>query len=150
MALRQYNPLQVVAAWDTATGSVDILDGRIGDGVFISVTSANQRWTMETDAHGNATRVKNNNKSGVISIALAADSETNTLLSARVVADDISENVVGAIVITDLNGLTLIEADGCFLDGMPSTVSYGPARGQQAWNFQCAAIRTFVGGFNLA
>lgn len=149
-ALRQYDPLQVVGSWNTDTGSVDFLDGRIGDGIFVSVTVANQRWTMETDAHGNATRVKNNNRSGVISIALAADSPTNLALSARVAADDVAENVVGAIVLQDLNGTTLVEAEGCFLDGLPATIDYGPARGQRAWTFQCAAIRAVLGGFSLA
>lgn len=148
--LRQYNPLAVVGSFDFAGGSVDFLDGRVGDGTFVSIQHANQRWTLETDAHGNACRVKNSNRSGQLSIALSADSPTNGVLSALVVADDISENVVGAIVIKDENGGTIVEADGAFLDGMPSTVDYGPARGTRAWTFQCGAIRTYVGGFNAA
>lgn len=146
--LRQYNPLQVVGSWTTATGSVDILDGRI-DGSFLQTTSDNKRWARENDQHGNATRVKMNNRGGTITVTLSASSPTNSQLSARVEADDATEAVVGFLLLKDLNGNTVVEADGAFLEDIPDP-SFGSDRGSRAWVFQCAAVRKFVGEHDIA
>lgn len=148
--LRQYNPTKVVGSWATPTnlGVIDILDGAI-DGEFLGETSDNPRWTREHDRHGNATRVRNNNRGGSFAVTISASSPTNTRLSLAVEEDDISESVVGPLVLKDLNGNTVIEADGAFIADM-ATVSFGAERGSRVWIFECAAKRTFVGGHNKA
>lgn len=146
--LRQYDPIQVVGSWSTPAGVVDILDGRIS-GEFFSTSKDNPRWSREFDAHGNATRVKNNNRGGSFSVTLSASSPTNAILSARVAADYLSENLVGPMILKDLNGDTVLEADGCFIEDVPD-LSFGQERGSRTWVFQCAALRIFAGGHELA
>lgn len=146
--LRQYDPLQVVGSWTTPSGVVDILDGRI-EGEFLRVLRDNKRWTREHDAHGNATRVKNNNRGGAVEVVISASSPTNAALSKRAQADDLTENVVGALLLKDLNGNTVIEADGAFIEDVPDP-SFGNTRGDRTWIWQCAAVRPNLGGHNLA
>ncbi len=146
--LRQNDPLKVVASWTTPLGVINILDGRI-DGDYMTVASDNKRWTRDHDGNGNATRTKNNNRGGTVSITLSASSPLNDRLSQAVQADDLSDNVVGVLVIKDLSGTTLIEADGAFLEDAPDP-TFGNNRGQRVWVWQCASQRRFVGGHNLA
>lgn len=148
--LRQYNPLQVVGSFTTPGpfGTVDIVDGSI-DGEFAAVASDNPTWTREHDRAGNSTRVKNNNEGGTITITLAASSPTNARLSGVHELDRVSENQVGVLLLKDLNGNTVIEADGAFIADTPDP-SFGAERGTRAWVFECASIRKFIGGHDLA
>lgn len=148
--LRQYIPIKVVGSWATPTnlGVIDILDGVI-DGEFVTETSDNPRWVREHDRQGNATRVRNNNRGGSFSVTISASSPTNTRLSLAVQEDDVSEACVGPLVLKDLNGNTVLEADGAFLADM-ATVTFGAERGSRVWIFECAAKRSFVGGHDKA
>jgi hypothetical protein len=146
MSLHQFDPAQVVASWVTPGGSIDILEGAIS-GEFMTFSRDNARWAREFDLYGNATRVKNNNRGGVISITHSASSPLNTVLSALTVADDMTDSVVGIIVIRDMSGPTIVEADGCFLEGV-SDFGFGQERGARTWVWQCASLRPFVGGHN--
>lgn len=148
MALRQYDPIQVVGSWAIKDGaSVDFLDGRVS-AEFFSTTQDNPRWTREFDAHGNATRVKNNNKGASFTITLSASSPTNKTLSDIVKADeDAATPKTGSMMLRDLNGTTVLEADGCFIEAAPE-VSFAAERGTRTWTFQCAALNFKVGGHN--
>lgn len=150
--LAQYVPTKVVGSWATPAatgfGVVDILQGAI-DGAFLASTSDNARWTREHDLAGNATRVYNSNRGGSLSITISASSPTNTTLSALAELDDITQSVVGAIVLKDLNGNTIVEIDGAFLEDIPA-VSFGNDRGSRTWTWQYAAARVFLGGHDAA
>lgn len=148
--LRTYDPLKVVGSWSTTStlGTIDILDGAI-DGDFASITRDNARWTREHDRAGNSTRVRNNNRGGTISVTIDASSPTNARLSRAVQEDDLGESVVGTLLLRDLNGDTIIEADGAFVEDIPD-LSFGNSSGTRVWVFQCANIRKFVGGRELA
>lgn len=148
--LRQLDPLKVTASWTTASplGVIDILQGAI-DGDYMQTTRDNAKWAREHDRAGNATRVKNNNTGGTLAITVSASDPINDVLSRAVAIDDTTDNVVGVIVIRDLNGTTLVEADGCFLEDVPDA-TFGNTRGQRVWVWQCAKIRRFLGGHDLA
>lgn len=146
--LRQYVPQKVVGSWVTPLGAINILDGVI-DGEFFSLAMDNPRWTREHDGAGNGTRVRNSNRGGSFPITLSASSPTNQLLSEAVQADDVSENMVGDILLRDLNGNTVIAASGCFLEDM-APPSFSNERGTRVWTFQCNAIEVFVGGHDAA
>lgn len=146
--LRDYDPLKVVGSWTTPVGVFDILEGRI-NGEFVSITRDNPNWTREQDMAGNATRVKNPSKGGSFTITLDASSPTNATFSKLMQTDDLEEGIVGVIILKDLNGDTVLEADGAFIEGPPAT-SFGNTRGERTWTFQCAAIRHYLGGRDLA
>lgn len=149
--LRQYDPLQVVASWTTPGpyGTVDIVDGRVDDQEFLNSGRDKKRWELEGDGNANATRVKQNRKTGTISITLSASSPTNETLSKIAALDDASENQVGALVIRDLNGQTIVTCTGAFLEDVPDP-TFGATRGERVWTWRCATIVPFVGGHDLA
>ncbi len=149
--LRQYSPLKVVGSWVTPTplGVIDILDGAVNTGDFVAIETDVDAWTREADLAGNATRVRNYNKGGRVRVTLSASSPTNTRLSQAAAADEISESVVGALVLRDLNGNTVVECDGAFLVDIPD-FSFGSERGSRTWTWECAAVRMVLGGHDLA
>ena len=149
--LRQYDPLQVVAAWSTSSvlGTLDIVDGVIDGGDFLVITEDNPTWTREHDNRGNATRIKNANRGGRLALTLSASSPTNLSLTRAAELDATGESVVGSMLIRDLNGDKIIEADGAFLVGIPD-ISFGSDRGSRIWTWECAAIRKHIGGHDIA
>ena len=149
--LRQYVPLKVVGSWviPIPPGVIDILDGAVNTGDFVVFESDNDAWSRESDLAGNATRVRNNNEGGRVRVTLSASSPTNGKLSGAAAADAISENVVGALVLRDLNGNTVVECDGAFLVDTPDP-SFGSERGSRTWTWECAAIRKVLGGHDIA
>ena len=148
--LRQYDPLEVVGTFVLNTGqTINILDGSISPGDFVTTTKDNPRWAREFDRAGNTTRVKNNNRGGTVSVVLSASSPTNTALSLVATQDDLTESRVGALLLKDLNGNTVVEADGAFIEDIPAP-SFGSTRGSRTWVWQCANLRPFVGGHSLA
>ena len=130
-------------------GVIDILDGVVGTGDFAVIETDADAWSREADRAGNATRVRNYNGGGRIRVTFSASSPTNTKLSSMAAADAISENVVGALVLRDLNGNTVVECDGAFLADVPD-FSFGSERGTRTWVWECASIRTVLGGHDLA
>lgn len=149
--LRQYVPLKVVGSWviPIPPGVIDILDGAVNTGDFVVFESDNDAWSRESDLGGNATRVRNNNEGGRCRVTLSASSPTNTKLTQAHAADLISENVVGALVLRDLNGNTVVECDGAFLVDTPDP-TFGSERGARTWTWECAAIRKVIGGHEIA
>ncbi len=147
--LRQYDPLQVTGSWTTSIGTFDIVDGAINPGDFLAVERDNPTWSREFDRGGNAVRVKNNNKGGQVSVTLSASSPANAVLSAAQATDELTENVVGALVLKDLNGNTVVTAFGAFINQTP-TPSFGAERGSRTWVWECSQIETFLGGHDLA
>lgn len=149
--LRQYVPGKVVGSWGTPTpfGVIDILDGAISAGDFAAIETDNAIWGRESDLAGNATRVKNSNRGGRVRVTFSASSPTNAKLSAAVQADELTEAVVGPLLLKDLNGNTVVEAEGAFLVDIPD-MSFGSSRGERQWVWECAKIRKFAGGHDIA
>lgn len=148
MEMREYNPIKVVGSWTTPVGTFDILDGTI-DGEFVTESPDNARWSREHDRFGNSTRVRNNNRGASLAVTFSASSPTNGILSGLVQVDDVSSGIVGLLKLKDLNGNTVVECDGAFLEDMPPA-AFGSDRGSRTWTWQCAAVRKFVGGHSLA
>lgn len=149
--LRQYSPRKVVGSWviPIPPGVIDILDGVVNAGDFVVIETDEDTWTREMDLSGNGTRVRHYNQGGRIRVTLSASSPTNLSLTKAAQADRITENVVGALVLRDLNGNTVVEGDSAFLTDIPD-FSFGSERGSRTWTWECAAIRTVLGGHSLA
>ena len=146
--MRQYDPLKVVGSFAWAGGSVDILDGTVNEGDFATVEDDNPRWSRETDRNGRSTRVKNNNRGGVVPVTLSASSPTNAALRVLANTDDLTENIVGTLTLNDLNGTTIVVGTGAFIETNVKP-TFGAARGSLVWRFQCERIDAFGGGHNV-
>lgn len=144
--MRQYDPTKVVMSWVTPTplGVIDLADGVV-DQEFFAMTKDQARWTREHDLNGNATRVYHSNRGGSFSISYSASSPSNTKLSRCVQADDQAQNVVGPVIVKDLNGNTIGEFDDAFIEDVPD-LTFGAERGMRTWTFQYGKARVFAGG----
>jgi hypothetical protein len=140
--------IDVVGAWVVPTGTVDILEGRISD-EFFGQEYDNDTWEHEGDGQGNGTRTKNPNDSGMLTITLSASSPTNDVLSALVLRDKVTEDVVGVLTLRDLSGTSTLIGSGAYIPRMTS-LQFARARGQRVWRFKCTSIDAFAGGHNLA
>lgn len=149
MTLAQYVPIKVVGSWATPIGTVDILDGTVRGQEFAAFVRNVDTWSLETDASGNATRVKSSDKSGGLTVTFSASSPTNRKLSLMAQADELLENVVGVLNLADKNGDSEIVMQGAFLVRIPD-LSFSNVRGVRAWRWMCKAGDNFIGGHNPA
>lgn len=145
--MRQYVPMKVVATWVTPGpfGTIDIVDGHIEDSDFFNTTKDNPTWAREHDGAGNATRVKNDNEGGSVTVVIGKSSPTNAQLSGVVALDRVSENQVGILTFKDMNGSTIGVCEDAFLEDEPEA-GFGATRGSNSWTWQCSSIRKFIGG----
>jgi hypothetical protein len=145
--VRQYDLTQLVGSYTVPIGTFDVLDGVI-EGDFLSISQDSPDWVLEADAFGNVTYVFQPKRTGTIQITISASSPTNGYLSAIRTADRATRNMVGVLVLKDLNGTTRIEADGVRIAG-PPTKTFGTQRGSVQWTFLVATLRVFaVGGMD--
>ncbi len=143
--MRQYDPLQVSGSFaGPAFGAIDIVDGGIA-GDFIASALDNPLWTREFDRHGNATRVKNNNRGGTVTVMISASSPTNAGLSGLQIRDRLGEAIVGTLLIRDNNGGSVIICNGAFINSTPAP-TFGVTRGERAWVFECETIDIVLAG----
>lgn len=147
--LRQYVNTKVVGSWTTPFGTVDILDGAVRTADFVSASNdGGDRWSVDGDGNGNATRVKNSNRVGSISVTISASSPTNLKLTKLAERDDEIENVVGVLELRDKNGDSKIVMTGAFLLDIPPA-TFGAGRGVRVWRWACARKQERAGGHNL-
>jgi hypothetical protein len=147
--LRQYRSKKVVGSWITPYGATDILHGRVLTGDFLTTARDNPDWVRENDGHSNGTRTRNPNDGGMVTVILSASSPTNSKLSRLQKQDRLTEDVVGALTLKDLNGDTVVVGLGCFLTMIPMP-TFAIERGSRLWTWECTALETFLGGHDLA
>lgn len=81
MAIRTYDPKNVIVTLTTASGVSSIIGG-FADGVGIKISRKNDMWDVSTGMDGQTSRVRKNDRSGEITLALAQTSPSNDFLSA--------------------------------------------------------------------
>jgi hypothetical protein len=142
--MRQYNPLQVVGSWTTPIGVFDILQGVI-NGEFLTSSRDNKFFTRENDLAGNATRIVQPNQGGQLTVNISASDPVNAQLSGAHAADRLATNVIGLLLLKDLNGLTVVKNADAFLEDFPDP-RFGNARGSWAWTWQIGKMTPFIAG----
>lgn len=149
MSLHAYNPLQVVGSWAIPGQVIDLSDGVVLDQDFFNTTPDGPEWVREKDGRGNATAVyQPGNRGGTFSLAISRSSSLNTVLSGLVIGSRLTL-VTGLLVVNDLNGNSLINHAGAFLQGIPA-VGFGQARGMVLWTWECERVDAFIGGHDVA
>ena len=147
--LRVYNPLQVVGSWAIPAGAIDLSDGVVIDQDFFTTTPDGPEWVREKDNNGNATAVyQPGNRGGTFALAVSASAVLNATLSSLVIASR-GTLVAGLLTVNDLNGLTIGNHAGAFLQGIPAK-GFGQARGMNLWTWEVGQIDQFIGGHDEA
>lgn len=139
MSLYTYDPAKVIVNVAGAN-----LEG-YADGTFINAERSSDTFTKSTGSDGRTTRVKQNDKSGTITITLQQSSPSNNILSSIMVLDEASNEGIVPIAIKDILGTTAIASGYCWVK-KPPAVGFAKDAGNREWLFDCAVLEIFVGG----
>lgn len=139
MALSNYDPGRVVVSFR------GILISGFMDGTFVNAERAEDAFTMQVGADGQVTRVRSRDKTGTVTVTLQAASPCNDLLSAVAFEDELFGVGFGPLLVKDLLGNTIIDADTAWIRKMPSTEFADEASGRE-WMFDCSDLSIYTGG----
>lgn len=139
MAVKTYDPksLSIIVGGHIVSG--------LDDGEFVKVTRNNDAYTTKVGADGEASRTKNNDKSGTIEITLLQSSASNDVLSGFALADEINNGGQVPVLMRDANGTTVVATDSAWVKKMPD-LSMGKELGNRTWVLECGSMDIFVGG----
>lgn len=134
-----YNPKKVVFSWKgiVARGYVA--------GSFLTVEMNAEMFTTNVGAQGDVCRVQSNDETGKVTLTLMASSPTNAELSTQAALDRLSGVNYGPLLVKDLNGLTVHQAEQAWIEKMPNS-DKGMEVGEVQWVFGCARLKMFEGG----
>jgi hypothetical protein len=139
MAVRTYDPKEVVVL----VGGIPI--GGFADGSAVSVSRANDTFSKVSGTDGITSRAKSNDKSGEIALTLAQTSPSNDVLSGFAIADELSNNGVVPVAITDLSGRTVLVSAFAWVRKPPDT-EFAKEISDREWMLDAADLDMFVGG----
>jgi hypothetical protein len=139
--MSQYDPARVTFNWNGIR-----CYGWASDS-FIKAERDEDSFKKEISADGFAVRVQSQNKGGKVTITLQAQSPVNSLLSAAALVDEESGDNFGPLLIKDMNGTTICEADEAWIM-KPAAVEYGTDGGTREWSFDCSELIMYSGGSN--
>lgn len=137
--MKQYDPKKIVITFG------GILIQGYADGTFVNAERSEDAFETSVGAGGDVTRVRNNNRTGTVTLTLQSESLTNDLLSAKAAVDEASGRGVGSLFIKDLNGTTLVRAESAWIKKMPGT-EYADSGGNREWVIDCAELEIHAGG----
>ena len=121
--------------------------GGFADGTFITAERDEATWSKKTGADGETARNKTNNRAGKFTLTLMASSDSNDVLSALAILDELNNDGVFPIVIKDLLGRTVCAAGQAWIT-MPAKIEAGKELGDREWVIDSGPIEFFVGGSN--
>lgn len=143
MTVKNYDPAKVRI---TFAGSP--ISG-FADGTFITAARRNPTWTMTSGADGETARSKSNDRTGTVVITLLQSSQSNDALSAKAILDEQFGTGIGAILIQDLFGTTLVQGEVGFVE-KPADVVLAKEVEAREWTLLVDRLNIFVGGSLVA
>lgn len=136
---KQYDPGQVVVNF----AGVDLVG--FMDGTFVEAMRSSDAFKKKVGAGGDVTRTRNRDKSGEVKVTLMGASPSNDQLSALAALDELFGTGTGPLLVKDLLGATVIEAEVAWIRKVPD-VSFADDESGREWMFDCAEIYMVVGG----
>lgn len=123
-----------------------LVRGFVSD-TFIAAVRNEDSFSMAVGAQGDVVRVRSNDRSGLVTVTLQAESPTNDEFSDYIVADElaIGGTLPGALLLKNGNGTTFISAENAWLM-KPADVEVGTDASPREWVIACAELNMFVGG----
>lgn len=139
MATKTYDPAKVLVSF-----AGQVITGFAPD-TFISAERNEDGFTLVVGAGGEATRSRSRNKSGTVTLTLMASSQSNDILSAVALADELSGTGVSPLFVKEFNGTTLVMAQNAWIKKLP-TMERAKEAGTVEWVFECEAVDLLLGG----
>lgn len=121
--------------------------GGFGENDAIDFDPGEEGFTAIRGVDGDVTRTKIVGKMGELSVTLMQTSKANDVLSAIHNADLLANGGagVGAIMIKDRNGTSLLTCDTAWIKAFPK-LKHGKAPSENVWIIQCVDYTLHVGG----
>lgn len=138
MALHTYDPSEVTVAIGGA-----IMSGYT-DGTFVEIARNEATWNTVVGADGIVTRGKTNNRSGTLTLTLKQSSPSNDILSALLIADELTNASVFPVLIKDLSGTSIFFSAQSFLTTFANS-TFSKDITDRSWVFTLADVDIFVG-----
>ena len=137
--VRTYDASKVVVVF-----GANILSG-FADGSFLTVERSEDSFTVYVGSSGEVARSRSNNKTGTSTLKLMQTSLSNDILSAYMVADELSGQGIVPFQVKDLQGTTLVLAKESWVL-KPADAEFARETGEREWKIQHAELEVFIGG----
>jgi hypothetical protein len=138
MTLHTYDPAEVTVGIGGA-----IMSGYT-DGTFVEIARNEATWNSVVGADGIVTRGKTNNRSGTLTLTLKQSSPSNDILSALLVADELTNGSVFPVIVKDLSGNSLYFSAQAYITTFPSS-TFSKDITDRSWVIFLADCDMFVG-----
>lgn len=136
---RTYSPAEILCSF----GGIPITS--FGPDTFVEAERAEDGWLTTVGASGEVVRSQNLNKLGTVTFTLLSASPENDLLSSIAGTDELSRQGIGALMIKDRIGTTLVHASEAWIQKLPK-VERAKTSGTTVWMVTCARLEAFSGG----
>ena len=136
---KNYDPGRISMTWN----GVPVIG--LGPSTFVKCVRNEDAFKQVVGAQGDVVDVRNRNRSGVVTFTVLDASPTNDFLTVLALSDELTGLAVGALMIKDLNGTTLVKCANARIKKFPD-VEFAADGGTNDWAIQCAEIGFFVGG----
>jgi hypothetical protein len=139
-----------MAVYTYASDEVTVIVGGVvmsgfADGTFVTVARDEQAFNKVTGADGSVSRAKTANKSGTITLTLQQTSPSNDVLSALMIADELSNQGVVPVLLKDKTGRTTVFSSSSWIQQSPEA-SMSKNIESREWVIDCAKLEIFIGG----
>lgn len=115
------------------------------DGTFVNVERNEDQFSLAVGAQGEGTRIKNNNRSGRITITLQQSSPSNAELDALATADELSNSGFGPVLVRDNGGQDLHKGEVAWIVKKPAA-AYAKELSNREWIIETDNLQTFIRG----
>lgn len=142
MSVKSYDPAQV----KIIIAGIPI-DGGFAAGTFINVSRRNPSYNLTVGADGEQVRSKSNDQSATAELTLLQSSLANDALSGLSIQDELSGDGVGAFLLKDLSGRTILESEACWVE-KPADTEFAGDISERKWTIAIGRLIPFIGGQN--
>ena len=139
MATRPYDPQRIIITFK----GTQILG--FADGTFVKCARAEATFKTKVGAYGDVVRTRNRNKMGSCVLTLQQTSLSNDLLSLSLFNDELTGTGAGSLVVKDLNGTTLYQAEKAWVQ-KPADGEYADDATDREWTIDCGELSVYNGG----
>lgn len=139
MSVKTYDPKQVaiIVAGSQISG--------YANGSFIKVERDEDAFSKVTGADGYSSRAKSNNRGGVMTVTLAQTSDSNDILNAFALADEVSNAGVVPVMMKDNSGRTTIFSGFAWVK-KTAGADFAKEIGNREWIFDMTDVDINHGG----
>lgn len=139
--LYTYDPKQVVV-----TFANQVITG-FATGTFITATRSTDLWDLIGGSDGEVTRIKSNDRSGLVTMTLQQASASNIFMQTQYALDELSSTGVGPLLVRDFTSASgQVAAANAFIKRLPDWARATAAESNVEWIFACPILGIAHGG----